>query len=485
MLPIIVIMMGIAGVIYTIDPSERKRLIFLSAAILFVGVLAAVVHQLSLLGSGNDEYGSDAHFYWLDVKLYINGEQDQFRDRYAALFKWFSVGIQRTIPFESILMTRIGNVLLLVLTLQFIYKSMRLLGVDAKYSLLTIGMIGFNGVVLWTTIRHLKEPLYWVLLISFIYAIQYSITRFRSRFWIQWAALGIAAVVFHTFVEHIRVWGYFLAWGIPSITWAVSGGLPRPVWLKAILLSVILVIPIHAVVNLSTGLTIEERSDYQEVIVAATAAATDELSPTPISSATASPEPLATASPVTPEPTPPSIRNRSYLSAASNRDIGSLGGLLKTVVSPEFVLSIGRFLTGPGPVLAVIGHQRFVHTTTFGNVLIFAGTLFWWIAFPVMVALAVIYRPSQVVHKLSYYLVPSGITVLVMVILFSGTGDTRNRATIYVLLLPVLGYLMYRYSGSDDAQKLLAKKAMIVTGSLYLIGAFAFSITELIATLGN
>lgn len=102
----------------------------------------------------------------------------------------------------------------------------------------------------------------------------------------------------------------------------------------------------------------------------------------------------------------------------------------------QLVLSPFRFILGPGPIRALAGSELFVVTTNVGNVLIFIGALLWWIFLPLLV-MAFIFDFRHILQNIYFFASPIFI-VLMYSFMYLGTGDTRLRATVYVLFLPGL-----------------------------------------------
>jgi len=116
----------------------------------------------------------------------------------------------------------------------------------------------------------------------------------------------------------------------------------------------------------------------------------------------------------------------------------------------QIVLSPFRFIIGPGPIRALAGSDLFVLTTNMGNVLIFLGALLWWVFLPILL-MAFIFDFKFILENIYFFASPIFI-VLMYSFMYLGTGDTRLRATVYLLFLPglikYLDYIKLRKSNS-------------------------------------
>jgi hypothetical protein len=105
----------------------------------------------------------------------------------------------------------------------------------------------------------------------------------------------------------------------------------------------------------------------------------------------------------------------------------------------EIIKSVATFLVGPGPWNALMGHRKFIYTTTLGNYLIFFGALSWWIYLPRMVLLMFFRIKKLHEEKPLYGFAATSLTILIIyAIAFGGSLDTRFRSTIYILLYPII-----------------------------------------------
>lgn len=111
------------------------------------------------------------------------------------------------------------------------------------------------------------------------------------------------------------------------------------------------------------------------------------------------------------------------------------------------ILSPIRFVLGPGPIRSFEQLQTgevFEVSTTIGDLLIFLGSLEWWLIL-VIFFLNIFILPSRVGKVISAY---GGwyFSALIMLAAYSfiyfGTGDTRHRAFFYLILAPVIASVL-------------------------------------------
>src|SRR5690606_39185520 len=109
----------------------------------------------------------------------------------------------------------------------------------------------------------------------------------------------------------------------------------------------------------------------------------------------------------------------------------------------------------------------------------FAGALMWWIHLPRMLVLAFWPPRFQTLQSMAPMLAAAAVTTLILVLSFNGTGDTRNRASIYILLYPVLGYLNFQLDRRLPRDQGKAKVTIRIGTVSFIAVALSFSIYEL------
>jgi hypothetical protein len=403
-----------------VQQNERKRIVSALLIIFVVNIVFAILHQMDQFIAGKSEYGSDALNYWNDVLRIVDGRADE-TGKYAESFKWYSAAIQVTSPFTSIFLTRIGNILLLTATLTIIYSTLRTVNVSARWATYSLLLIGLNGIVIWATIRHQKEPLMWLMTTGLLWAIYFGLYKITRNVLLQWLMLVVSAAIFAVVIETIRVWGYFLALIVPPMSWLLGPGLPRRWIIRVGITAALLAIPIVVAADLS----------------------------------------------------------RIYIGIASGREIDSFWDLASQMLTPGFAIDVTRLVVGPGPVMAMFGNERFVITTNLGNVLIFAGSLMWWILLPQLVMLSFSRKSLPMLRAMAPYIFSAIVMILVLAFIFGGTTETRNRATIYIFLIPVFAYIrsnLVHIQANDNRH--LHRNIVWVT-SAFITMAAIFSFIEL------
>jgi hypothetical protein len=108
-----------------------------------------------------------------------------------------------------------------------------------------------------------------------------------------------------------------------------------------------------------------------------------------------------------------------------------------------YVLGFLRFVLGPGPIRSaqqIISGNVFMVSVGTGDMLIFLGSLQWWLTLAIgAVGLARGGRKSvrSLLHEFDFVLA-SLFFIATYTFVYAGTGDTRHRAVLYVLAVPVL-----------------------------------------------
>jgi hypothetical protein len=119
----------------------------------------------------------------------------------------------------------------------------------------------------------------------------------------------------------------------------------------------------------------------------------------------------------------------------------------------NYLLAVIRFLTGPGPITplsSLFADTGFYEPTVIGKVLIFLGSIFWLS----VLALSVLGIKKAISGKLHRQYLGTVISresvfpalmaffyVLTYAFMYGGMVDTRHRAVVYALLLPILAPL--------------------------------------------
>lgn len=387
----IVLLVLVAIIVWQLSHVPRIELRGLVSVVLLifgVQLVFAILHQGDMALLGISEYGSDPLYYWNDVVRVFEGTQDVFEPQ-ALLFKWFSFAIVSTSPAPSILLVRIGNILLLLSSLIVVYQFLRRHQVSPRVALWVLLMSGLNGIVIWTTIRHLKDIFFVTLTIWYVAILDIAFRRTRYT----WVWVGLFAFIFYQAMLLIRPWGFLVVLILPIAMWLSFERQYRYRFIVVLiaLLPLILIFPkLNATINYASIVSV---FDFRRGIL----------------------------------------------------------GLVGAIFSMDMVLGIGRFLVGPGPLLSAFGNERFLYSTMVSNILIFAGSLLWWFHLPRVFVLAVRVKGKVLfIRRMLPFLILAILTLFVYVIAYGGVAEVRFRAMLYIYTYPLLGYMIAQ-SAKDTA----------------------------------
>ena len=357
------------------DFKEKKKILVTMLIILIWNLFWLILVQAELLYKGVYTYGSDANYYYTEMIKALNSDRPfytAFHSRLAPLYVLFGTFVLKTSPNFSSVWIKLSNVLIIEATFILIYLWMRDYVNNKGILSEVILFFGVNGIITWTVLRELKDILFVFLVIVNMAILQYLLERKKS----------LQAVIFTGVMSVIFYYLRMFAVALPII----------------ILLTYILVYRRKV-----------ERSLYYWFIFVAGLAL---------------------------------IIERKLLVWFYNGFIyysGRFREPLSIVKNGSFVLQLllapFRFLIGPGPIRSLAGSDIFVVTTNVGNILIFLGSLFWWLILPFLFIL--FFSDLKFVFKNLYLLVPPVFITLIYSFMYLGTGDTRLRATTYLLFIPV------------------------------------------------
>ena len=134
-----------------------------------------------------------------------------------------------------------------------------------------------------------------------------------------------------------------------------------------------------------------------------------------------------------------------YESIYGNYFSSDLSDMLKASGAAGYILGFFRFILGPGPLRAlqqVLSQDVFLVSTRTGDILIFIGALQWWIALASMLLIIPLLKwfrsMSSAFSINTMLLIAAFLHVVVYVVLYAGTGDTRHRAVLYLLAAPFI-----------------------------------------------
>lgn len=371
--------------------SQSRFLILMTSIFLFISLFSLTflqmeVSDLNLRGT----YGSDETNYYEWMLLIKSGLADA-REFPAPLFNFIGSIILKTSFFDSVVLIRIFNVLvfsfslnLLCIVLSKRYKNvLNIKTFKGIYIFLSI-----NGIVIWTTIRTLKDILFISLIIIFIYSFD-EIIMIKNKM-AKFCFLFFLCLLSFIAFQNIRPFGGILILLIILIKLLMKYSemnrkLLKPSnfrkkWLVLPLL-IIFVFIIFKFVNFGM------LRSFRDLIY-----------------------------------TPLGFQSNIYLTTTL-----------------EFL----RFILGPGPINSirqVVFGDVFVVSTRFADFLILFGAVQWWLLLGVFVVKSLFY-PKLTLHCIKVSLDFFSIAIFIIstyTFVYGGTGDTRLRAIMYIALYGVI-----------------------------------------------
>jgi hypothetical protein len=383
------------GLFYILPRKHFKSLLW---NLIIIGIwsvtwLLLFQYELILTGSTTGTYGSDATYYYeaMHAGYFSNNPSQVISAYYNQLYIWFGIILLKTSPFFSIIWVKLGNIVLLLYIISMIYLVLYRAGVPRRIITFVCLFAGLNGIVTWMCIRNLKDTLFLFLLVGncFLatnYYFSFKKWKRNKKIIYLFILLAISAVL-PTILRDIRQWAYIIPWLI----------------LICLLLKILMdnksfkrlfpILGIGAVFLLP--------------IIVPAMIGTDVI-----------------------------INFKSY---ASTIGLGARTGL--SLVSGIFVGFL-RFIIGPGPFRAMMGNDIFLVTTNIGNMLIFLGSLMWWLVLPLMVL-----RMRElfgITIKEIIIVAPFLLYVFIYIYVYQGSVETRFRAVLYIISMLLWG-LTYAY----------------------------------------
>ena len=391
---------------------QRKQLITLSLSIAGYFVLWMLILTIEL---GGGTYGSDELGYYLEIlQAVASGLQIPDLSPAPRLIEFGSI-VLRSSPSSDVIWLRLANIAMYSLTVNLIYvlvyprlatwyhKSISPT-MPRKFDqqfLVAFIIFACNGIIVWTVIRVLKEPLLLLLIALAIYAIDGAFIHSGRRVSPLFSTLLIAGAV----------------WGVSGLR---SGA--------AYLIGAALV---GAILRESLGHSPASHRSIRRYfaflfILAVISGAVYYFRSNILDQAQ---------------------QIKLYEQMFGNYFGDTTTDTLKTGnVWLGYLLSLPRFVLGPGPIRAfqqLSGEEVFMVSTITGDVLILLGALQWWIiltlvSFKLLMSRKIISQFRQIFLIGFSFTVVAFIHMGTYVFLYAGTGDTRHRAVMYVLLMPLL-----------------------------------------------
>lgn len=363
--------------------------------LLIIGIWSAtwlllLQYELILTGSTTGTYGSDATYYYeaMYAGYMADNPAQAISTYYNQLYIWFGIILLKTSPFFSIVWVKIGNIVLLLYVISMIYLMLYRAGISRQLTVFICLFAGLNGIVTWMCIRNLKDTLFLFLLLGncFVATLYY----FNFKKWtrnnkiIYLVILVIISAVLANILGDVRQWAYIIPWII----------------LASLFLRILLDIkPFRLLIGIGIVLLL--------TIIMLGMIGTEAIN--------------------------------NFETYASTIGLGARTGLsLINGIAVGFL----RFIIGPGPFRAMMGNDIFLVTTNIGNILIFLGSLMWWLVIPLMVLR--IRELSRILIKEIIIAAPFLLYVFIYIYAYQGSVETRFRAVLYIMGVVLWG-LTYAY----------------------------------------
>lgn len=360
--------------------ANERRTAATIASITFIWCFSwlCILH-FELLQNGLNTYGSDETVYYNSMLTGYSSENwfSLIRKDFNFSYILYGTLILKTSFIQSVFLIRLCNVFLLINTFLLMYRIFTyVLEIKSKKMNIIIMTMFLNGIVTWTAIRNLKDTLFIYMLMILLY---YILNFLKMK---KISLLGLISIAISYFVlQDIRQWFFYLILIIGFIV----------LFFNLIEKKRYVILSIYSIGAISI-LLYSLRKGFSTLLL--------------------------------------------YTVTYSDFQTNVLGGDAITGLVRGGVLSLpismGRFILGPGPIRALFGSDSFVNYTVTGNILIFIGGFLWWIFLPLFII-----SLTSIKHARKNY-------ILLTVILaywglysyaYSGSGDTRLRAVLYILAL--------------------------------------------------
>ena len=347
--------------------------------------------------SPDGTYGCDARYYWQAMCAVVRGSAAP--SEYAGrLYVWWGAFILRTAPTESVIWIKLGNVLLMANVLTMLAKMVtkRLTAAGQPFEVLHTSMVllvaGFaNGIVVWMVIRNLKETLLLFVLMSYVYAVDSILAR-RSRRNAA-AVLSILAITLLAYfcLNNLRTIGGWMALAyLPARL--LFGSPSYNLYRKRKAVSAVAIL-------MAVGLAVAFFSIQRNVRML-------------------------------------NAQRILYHGALAER---FLEDPLLTSQPALYPVRFARFLLGPGPLRSlrqILQHDVFEVSTAIGDILILLGSVQWWVTLGFW-GIALARYPKRTWKKTARFadlVVLAAMLIAAYSYVYGGTGDTRHRALVYIVL---------------------------------------------------
>jgi len=365
-------------------------------------------------------YGSDERIYW---KAIVNAtEWEKPPEKVINIsgigFIHFSSWILKNSPIQSTVLLRFVNILLYSLALNLLYilllkryqlLNRQIVNLDTSKNwhrkfLFYFILLSTNGILIWTVIRILKEPLIFFLLIGTIYAIYECfrqgnyLTRFFNlviiflfSYFMGKLRTGMEYITILIFFGSLASHRIFRQFAInPEKSWEKN--FRKTTFLKYIFWGIGVIIFL-IFIKKSLEKSIEYVLIYKDLFF-------------------------------------------NFFQNQLTNQLASYGLF-------GYIIGFFRFLLGPGPIRAVkqlLFGNVFVTSIPTGDYLIFIGSLQWWIS----LTFFVIFLIKKFRKNLLFFIILADFLIFLFfhiasyTFIYLGTGDTRHRALMYLFTLPFM-----------------------------------------------
>lgn len=387
--------------VLALSKKRRAPIFIVTISLLLVIWLTQILVVAELLTISPDlTYGSDARFYWNATLKILHGEAKP-SDFPASLYVFWQVLVVRLSPEAHFLWVLFANSMLFSLAFLFQIsaiieklKKAKPLVYQADYLAVTFATLYFwtNGVVLWMVARGMKEVLI-VFFLSFMMFL-HSLGTFQRTVGLALALLAMSG---------LRPLGMAL----PLIATLVESRFfpkVKNIWIFFIIIAV--------------GLSLGERFLENIAVLG--------------------------------------WFRKQFGAEAAEEFIG--GGQILNVPILGYWVAFLRFVLGPGPFRSLeqlVSGAVFEVSTRVGDVLIFLGSVHWWITLMLLVLHISFSRKAREAFGEALYLQRGwffmGLTLAATyAYIYFGTGDTRHRALLYLLWAPVFVTHFYIARSKDE-----------------------------------
>jgi len=400
---LLILFVFIAKIAKSKADKKHMLLVFLVTATWLFGWLFVLQTELNFDGT----YGSDARYYFMSMKEAVSSSNslETAMEFLAPGYVLFGTLILLTSPDDSVVWVKIGNILLFLLCLSIIFKINIDRGAPKKLSIYSLLLIGLNGTITWMVLRNLKETMFLFLILLQILFLNSTINRFfkKFRYTYFWIAFFFGTIICSYFLQLLRPYGS----------------------LFAIILSIATLFKLAFEVkknNMRKKFKFAIRASYMILIVGSISAIV-------------------------------LYGDWWWNYFLAYTDLYGMGSPLNNLIA--FPLKLGNFMLGPGPVrtaFQLFEEDIFVASAFTGDILIFFGSILWWIVLGYIIVLLIRSLSYDMLGKTFDILIPIVLIAFLYSITYGGSSDTRQKAMVYVLLQSIIPILYNSLSHKGKEQ---------------------------------